>query len=508
MPSANYTKILLIDPLESMRNVTCSLIQLHGNRKVFQAKDSLEALYILKHEPINAIISSWNIFDMDGLELLKSVRKNPNLCHLPFILMTVETERRNIEEAIAQGVSGFLVRPYSATSLNEQIEKAMRWKPRFISTTATASLPLKPTRSTILIVDDTADNLHLLSNIFKEDYRVLVINNGKQALEICASDTPPDLVLLDIMMPDMNGFEVAKRMRVHPNSEHIPVIFITSMTSDDARMRGLELGAVDFVTKPIDPNVLKPRVRNFLRYVELHKQLQSNYDVMLENARLHEEIEQLTQNGLKEQLENMRSSLQNFVETNDLLTKQVNQILFIDELTLQALNTITSSVEFHKIKTGVFELNAQPVKICDILRRIVEIYRCTFSTKNLTILLDTDTTFVGEQPPKSLGDATLCYSLFQSLIENACEVAPKKSEVSVVLFNENPLRITIQNKGIVSAQIQEGFFSNADMSNKSNGTNYSAKLLTEVQEGHISLAVSLLEKTTTITVDLPRFLDA
>lgn len=507
MSSANCTKILLVDHLESMRNVTCSLIQLQGNKKVFQARDGLEALYNLKHKPIDAIISNWNMPSMSGLELLKSVRKNPNLCHLPFILVTVETERKNIEEAITHGVSGFLVRPYSATSLDEQIEKAMRWKPRFISTTPTAP-PQNPTRPTILVVDDSPDNLHLLSNLFKDDYRVLVVNNGKQALEICSSDTPPDLVLLDIMMPDMNGFEVAKRMRVHPNSEHIPVIFITAITSDDARMRGLELGAVDFVTKPIDPDVLKPRVRNFLRYVELHKQLQSNYDVMLENARLHEEIEQLTQHDLQEQLLNMRSSLQSFVENNDLLTKQVNQILFVEELTLQALNTITSTVEFHKIKNGIFQLNAQPVKICDILRRIVEIYRSIFDKKHLTILLDTDTTFVGEQSPKSLGDATLCYSLLQNLIENACDAAPEKSQISVVLFNENPLRITIQNKGCVSSEIREGFFNNADVGNKSDGTNYSAKLLTEAQHGHISLTVSEIENTTTITVDLPRFLEA
>ena len=88
-------------------------------------------------------------------------------------------------------------------------------------------------------------------------------------------------------------------MREHPCSEHIPVIFVTAMTGEDARLKGLELGAVDFVTKPIDPDVLKPRVRNFMRYVELHKQLQADYDCDAGAARLREDVEHITRHDMK-----------------------------------------------------------------------------------------------------------------------------------------------------------------------------------------------------------------
>jgi two-component system sensor histidine kinase/response regulator len=119
------------------------------------------------------------------------------------------------------------------------------------------------------------------------------------ALEMCQSSNPPDLVLLDIMMPGMDGFEVARRMREHPASQTIPVIFVTAMTDKASSLRGFELGAVDFVTKPIDPDVLKPRVRNFMRYVALRKQMQFAYDSALELARLHEDVEQMTRHDLK-----------------------------------------------------------------------------------------------------------------------------------------------------------------------------------------------------------------
>jgi len=116
-----------------------------------------------------------------------------------------------------------------------------------------------------------ADNLLMLSHLFMDKYQVRITHTGEKALEICQSNTPPDLVLLDIMMPGMDGFEVARRMREHPTSEAIPVIFVTAMTGDDARLKGLELGAVDFVTKPVDPDMLKLRVRNFMRFVEQRK---------------------------------------------------------------------------------------------------------------------------------------------------------------------------------------------------------------------------------------------
>ncbi|MFR0692852.1 two-component system response regulator [Enterobacterales bacterium AE_CKDN230030158-1A_HGKHYDSX7] len=121
------------------------------------------------------------------------------------------------------------------------------------------------TRPTILIVDDAPENLTLLSELLKLLYRVKAARSGDKALQIAQSDEPPDLILLDVMMPGMDGFEVCRRLRDDPGTRHIPVIFITAQGAADDEIRGLELGAVDYLTKPINPPTVLMRVDNQLR---------------------------------------------------------------------------------------------------------------------------------------------------------------------------------------------------------------------------------------------------
>jgi len=515
------TRILIVDDFEPMRKITADHLKKLGAQNIQMATNGAEALKLLQNQPFDIVISDWNMPVMTGLELLKAIRSNPKLHALPVMMITAEAERARIMEAIANGVSDLLVKPYSAGSLYDRALKALSWKPRRSITPETASstpaastpapAPATPQKEagkpTILVVDDTPDNLQLLSHLFKDEYRVRIAHNGAKALNICTSDNPPDLVLLDIMMPGMDGFEVARKMREHPSSETIPVIFVTAMTGEDARMKGLELGAVDFVTKPIDPEVLVPRVRNFMRYVALHKQLQADYDQMLENARLREDVEHITRHDLKGPLAGVIGMIQSMLEDGNVGRKELEQLRMVEETALQTLNMINLSSELYKIETSRFQLNAQPVKIGDILRRIVEISRSTFSEKHLTISVDTDVNAVNEEPPKSLGDAMLCYSLFQNLVKNACEAAPEKSQIIVALHDEDPLRITIQNKGAVPAAIRERFFDKFVTHGKSGGTGlgtYSAKLLAEAQHGRIALDVNDDNNLTTISVTLPR----
>ena len=120
-------------------------------------------------------------------------------------------------------------------------------------------------RPTVLIVDDAPENLTLLSELLKLLYRVKAARTGEKALQIAHSDEPPDIILLDVMMPGMNGFEVCRRLREDPQTSGIPVIFITAQGTADNEIRGLELGAVDYLTKPINPPTVLMRVDNQLR---------------------------------------------------------------------------------------------------------------------------------------------------------------------------------------------------------------------------------------------------
>lgn len=117
---------------------------------------------------------------------------------------------------------------------------------------------------TILIVDDTPENLSVLGELLQPYYRVRAANSGRRALQIAHGHPPPDLILLDVMMPGMDGHEVLARLRADPATHHTPVIFVTAMDSTQDEEYGLSHGAVDYITKPIRPAIVLARVRTQL----------------------------------------------------------------------------------------------------------------------------------------------------------------------------------------------------------------------------------------------------
>ncbi len=119
-------------------------------------------------------------------------------------------------------------------------------------------------KNVVLVVDDTPDNLSLMSGLLKDDYKVKIANSGERALKIAASDSPPDLIMLDIMMPEMDGYEVIKRLKAGQKTADIPVIFLTAKADTEDERYGLELGAVDYITKPVSPPIVMARVKTHL----------------------------------------------------------------------------------------------------------------------------------------------------------------------------------------------------------------------------------------------------
>ncbi|MDP7591922.1 MAG: response regulator [Litorilituus sp.] len=126
----------------------------------------------------------------------------------------------------------------------------------------------------ILIVDDKPDNIAILSKILKPFYQVVAALNGNKALEIANSDNKPDLILLDIMLPDLDGYQVCQRLKEQPNTRTIPVIFITSKDQSEDEEYGLQVGAVDFLTKPINQAIVKARIKTHLALNNQTKELE------------------------------------------------------------------------------------------------------------------------------------------------------------------------------------------------------------------------------------------
>jgi putative two-component system response regulator len=125
-------------------------------------------------------------------------------------------------------------------------------------------------RPLILAVDDEASNLQLLRQILQDHYRLLFAKDGARALELARQERP-DLVLLDVMMPGMSGYEVCAALKAHPVTAAIPVIFVTALTETDDELEGFEAGAVDYITKPVSPPIVRARVRTHLSLVRMEE---------------------------------------------------------------------------------------------------------------------------------------------------------------------------------------------------------------------------------------------
>ncbi|WP_027179402.1 GGDEF domain-containing response regulator [Maridesulfovibrio bastinii] len=139
-------------------------------------------------------------------------------------------------------------------------------------------------RAKILVVDDERMNLNILSDLLIDDYKVILAKNGTQALERAWSDNPPDIILLDVMMPEMDGYTVLHKLKEDERTKNTPVIFITALDSIEDEATGLEKGAMDYIRKPFHPPIVKARIRNHLTLVRQRHLLEglANYDALTE----------------------------------------------------------------------------------------------------------------------------------------------------------------------------------------------------------------------------------
>jgi len=178
--------------------------------------------------------------------------------------------------------------------------------------------------NTILIVDDTPENIDILVDLL-EDFEKQIAINGVDALETAWEGDPPDLILLDIMMPEMDGYEVCEKLRTNEKTKDVPVIFLTAKTEKDDIVKGFEVGGQDYITKPFDARELMERVKTQLE-LKTQREILKNMNVVLEE-KVHERTAELK-------------------ESNENLDKANKQLLTLDEAKNQFLMLIS-----HEIRT-------------------------------------------------------------------------------------------------------------------------------------------------------------
>ncbi len=359
----------------------------------------------------------------------------------------------------------------------------------------------------ILIVDDTPENIDVLMGVLKSDYKMIAALNGEKALKMAEGKNPPDLILLDIMMPGMDGFEVCSRLKTAEATRDIPVIFITAKSETEDETRGLELGAVDFITKPISPPVVRARVRTHLSLMLARQELERQNEELRDAARLREDVEHITRHDLKTPLNAIIGLPDLLALKGPVNAEQEKLIGMIKESGYKMLNMINRSLDIFKMEQGIYHFQPKPVDILHTVTNItVEIRDIAWSKRlSLKILLH------GETPAPEdsfivIAEELLCYSMLANLIKNAIEASPDKEQITVSLSEEpDEAVIRIHNKGAVPEDIRDRFFEKYVTSGKTTGTGlgtYSARLMAEIQKGRISMTTSESEGTT-ITIRFP-----
>ena len=268
-------RILIVDDVHENLHVLMNILR--DDYAIGAATCGEKALELARQEPQpDLILLDIKMPGMDGYSVLSELKIEPRTTDIPVIFVTGMTEAADEARGLALGVADYITKPVSPDLLKARIRNQLelrryRRHPVMFDISAHAD-PTHP--ATLLVVDDVPDNIHELIEALKGEYRIMVARSGEQALHIVSGAEPPDLVLLDVMMPVMDGYEVCRRIKAMPAGNRIPVLFVTVMGETREKVKGFELGAADYITKPLDIDEVRARIRTHLELARLRRFLE------------------------------------------------------------------------------------------------------------------------------------------------------------------------------------------------------------------------------------------
>jgi signal transduction histidine kinase len=358
----------------------------------------------------------------------------------------------------------------------------------------------------ILIVDDAETDIDTLMETLGDDYDIAVALDGPSALQI-AREQPPGLVLLDILMPDMDGYEVCRRLKADPATAGIPVIFLTALTEIADKLTGFNLGAVDYITKPFDILEVKARVGTHLCLKEAKERLARQNQELQEAARLREDVAHITHHDLKGPLGAIVSLPPLLKLGGNLTAAQREWIEIIEQAGYKMLNIINLSLSLLQMEQGSYDLSPGPVDLLSVLDKVGTELAALRQNKRLAV-----ETRLGGSPARGedtfpiRGEELLCHSLFSNLLKNAMEHSPPGETVTIELAGDDQAVARIRNLGETAPEFRPRFFEKYATWGKTGGTGlgtYTALLMARTMGGEVELDAGVPGETT-VVVRLPR----
>lgn len=282
--------ILIIEDNHMNLEMACELLERPGH-SIIKAETAIEGIKLAKTKSPDLVLMDLSLPEMDGLTATKILKQDPLTRNIPIVAFTAFVMKSDKEKALGAGCEGFISKPIDVMTFAKTVEGFIKIAEPVLANTAaivpepTAIPYAVPAHKSythshnkwhkILIIDDNPMNAELLKEILEQIGQSSVIAyNGKQALEIIQKEKF-DMILLDIMMPEMSGFEIIEHLKANPRTSDVPVTFISALNETEDIVKGLDLGSHGYITKPYNIDEVKARILNTLRVKDLQDQIKS-----------------------------------------------------------------------------------------------------------------------------------------------------------------------------------------------------------------------------------------
>jgi CheY-like chemotaxis protein len=427
-------RILIVEDEANNLDVARRIVMAAGH-DALTARDGQEGLDLARQERPDAILVDLLLPRVDGWALTQALRQEPWAATIPIIAVSALAMEADRERARLAGCSEFVTKPYAPAELRAVLKRyfsadaaPVRSAARAPDTNVeTMTIPPAERLGKVLVVDDEPTNSRLLQRrLHQTGYETSVAHNGHDAISIAARDHP-DLILMDVMMPGMDGWEATRLLKGDPKTVNIPVIFVTARDRPEDVARGFDAGAVMYINKPVDPIELVARVRAAI----FTKRLQDDLRAKNEDLQRLEQSRQELIGMLGHDIRNLANSVVAFLQLarmGDITPDrpEFGQLLQLSEANIaEVLRMVNALLDVYKMEEGRLEAVAQIQLLPEIVARSISQLKPEAIAKGVTV---TDTVPEGM---RVFVDAGLIVRVLTNLLSNAIKHTPAGGTVTI-----------------------------------------------------------------------------
>jgi len=314
---------------------------------------------------------------------------------------------------------------------------------------AAESLESKINRSDykILIVDDVVSNVLLLKILLtNEKFQVCTANNGRTCIEV-AKKEHPDLILLDVMMPDINGFDTAVVLKKDEETKDIPIIFLTALNTPQDLVHGFQVGASDFLTKPFNKEELVMRVTQQISLVAAKRIIEKQNAELKATLSNRDKMYSVIAHDLRSPMASIRMVLNLVVQSASAETVGPELYMLLDQANRESEEVhdlLDNLLKWTKSQTGRLNVVLQDLDLNDIVPGVVEIFDVIAQTKHITLELKKT-----DAPLKVTADNDMLKTVLRNFMSNAVKFSPDNSTIQIIMANEGDFaRISVKDQGV------------------------------------------------------------